>query len=374
MRKFILLLIALFTISVSAQTIESQKLFDNVEITLKGGVSALTHPRCNNYDDWGHTLKASTSIEFSKWITPKYGIGLESTVGWENGAFDGINFKEEGWNTFKGRNWVSYVDVLAMSRFNLNNIVHGYKGSPDKVEFIPSVGVGWVHGFKYNSIIFKDEGMIGAFRGTKHTNDIMTKYSVDIKFNLSNHFGLILTPYYAFNLTGGKFGQSSSKLIETNKPRFDSRNSWYGIEAGLNWRIGKQFTVCKYKYTQEDIDALNSKIDYIRNHSTVKEKVVERIVDHVIIKEVPEYVITFAKDSYELNDAAMSIINSISPDLVVKLIGGASPEGSAKHNMQLSQDRVYVVKSQLESRGIKVADSNALGAELGSRIVIIKVQ
>lgn len=373
MRKFILLLTVLFTICVSAQTIEPQKLFDNVEISIKGGVTALTHPRCNDYEDWGHTLKASTSLGVSKWITPKYGIGIKSTVGWENGAFDGINFKE-GWNTFKGRNWVSYVDVLAVSKFNLNNILGDYDGTRDKVEFIPSVGIGWVHGFKYNSIIFIGNGMIGARKGTKHTNDIMTEYALDIKFNLTKHFGLILTPYYAFNLTGGKFSYSDNRVVETNKPRFDSRNSWYGLEAGLNLFIGNQFKVCPYKYTQDEVDALNAKIDDLRNHPLVTTHIIEKIVDHNIVCTVPEYVIIFPKDSYELDNSAMSIINSLPKDIKVKLVGGASPEGSTKHNKELAQNRTYVVKSQLENRGISVLDVDAVGAELGSRVVIIKVQ
>lgn len=371
MRKFILLFTVIASLCVNAQTIESQKLFDNVELTVKGGVSALTHPGCNNYDDWGHTLKASTTLGISKWITPKYGVGIESTVGWENGSLDGINFKE-GWNTFKGRNWVSYVDVLAVSRFNLNNIIHGYKGSPDKVEFIPSVGIGWVHGFKYNSIIFVGQGMIGAFKGTKHTNDIMTKYAIDVKFNLSNHFGLIVTPYYAFNLTGGKFSESSSKLIETNKPKFDSRNSWYGLEAGLTYRFGKQFKVCPYTYTEAEVEALRERINELQENPTVKQVIVEREV----IKEVPstQYVVFFDKDSYILSKSAEQLLNSIPQGTKVVITGSASPEGSVTHNSTLAQDRATAVKTYLDGRKVNVVNAKSAGTELGSRVVIITVQ
>lgn len=371
MRKFILLFTIMFGLCINAQTIESQKVFDNVEVSIKGGVSALTHPGCNDYEDWGHTIKASTSLSISKWITPKFGVGLESTVGWENGAFDGINFKE-GWNTFKGRNWVSYVDVLATSKFNMNNIIHGYKGIQDKVEFIPTVGIGWVHGFKYNSIIFAGQGRIGAFKGTKHTNDIMTKYAIDVKFNLSNHFALLVTPYYAFNLTGGKFNHSSSVLIETNKPKFDSRNSWYGIEAGLSYRFGEQFTICPYTYTESEVEALREQINELRRMPTVKKVVIEKEV----IKEIPstQYVVFFDKDSYDLDDGAIQLLNTIPSDTRVTIVGGASPEGSDSYNLKLSQDRAYVVKAYLEHRNVKVLDTKSSGTELGSRVVIVKVQ
>jgi len=371
MRKFILVFTIMFGLCINAQTVESQKIFDNVEVTVKGGVSALTHPGCNDYVDWGHTLKASTSLGISKWVTPKFGVGIESTIGWENGTLDGINFKE-GWNTFKGRNWVSYVDVLALSKFNLNNIIHGYKGTQDKVEFVPTVGIGWVHGFKYNSIIFMGQGMIGAYRGTKHTNDIMTKYGVDVKINVSDHLGIIFTPYYAFNLTGGKFSQSSNKIIETNKPKFDSRNSWYGIEAGLTYRFGKQFTICPYTYTEEEVEALREEINESRRMPTVKKVVVEKEV----IKEIPstQYVVFFDKDSYDLTDNAIQLLNTIPSDTKVVIVGSASPEGNNAHNLRLSQDRAYVVKSHLESRNVNVLDTKSSGTELGSRVVIVKVQ
>lgn len=373
MRKFVLLLTTLFAVCVSAQTVESQKLFDNVEVTVKGGVSALTHPGCNDYEDWGHTLQASTTLGISKWITPKYGIGLESTVGWENGSMAGIDWSKP-WVNFQGRNWVNYVDVVLTSKFNLNNILHGYKGEPDKFELIPTVGIGWVHGFKYNDVIFLGDGMIGAHLGTKHSNDIMTKYSVDMNLNVSKRVKLSLSPYFAFNLTGGKYPSHSHPAITTTNPKFDSRNSWYGLEAGLTYRFGKQFTLCPYKYTQEDIDKLNWEINNYKNNPIIQTAYVEKIVEHPVMIQVPQYIIVFAKGSYELGDDAMGIINSIPKDVKVKLVGGASPEGSDAYNMRLSQDRVYVVKSQLESRGIAVLDADAVGAELGSRVVIIKVQ
>lgn len=371
MRKFILLFTIMFGLCVSAQTIESQKVFDNVEVTVKGGVSALTHPGCNDYVDWGHTLKASTSIGISKWITPKFGVGIESTVGWENGTLKGLKFNE-GWRTFKGKNWVSYVDVLATSRFNLNNILHGYKGTQDKVEFIPTIGIGWVHGFKYRSLISLGPGMMGSHLGTKHTNDIMTKYAVDVKFNLSNHFGLIVTPYYAFNLTGGKFNRSNNIIVETNKPKFDSRNSWYGIEAGLTYRFGKQFTICPYTYTEAEVEALREEINELRRMPTVKKVIVEKEV----IKEIPstQYVVFFNKDSYDLTDTAIQLLNTIPSGTNVVIVGSASPEGNDSHNLRLSQDRAYVVKSHLESRKVNVLDTKSSGTELGSRVVIVKVQ
>ncbi len=373
MRKLIVLLTALISVCVCGQTVESQKLFDNVEFTLKGGVSALTHPECNDYEDWGHTLQASTTLGISKWITPKYGIGLESTVGWENGSMAGFDISK-GWTNFQGRNWINYVDVVFTSKFNLNNILHGYKGYPDKFEIIPTVGIGWVHGFKYNEVIFMGPEYFGAHLGTKHTNDIMTKYSADMNLNVSKRVKLCLSPYFAFNLTGGKYPAQAHRTVETTHPHFDSRNSWYGVEIGLTYRVGKQFTVCPYEYTQAEVDKLNWQIDYLRENPIIREHVIERVIEKPVVQEMPQYIVIFAKDSYELSEDAKTILNLIPTNAIVSIVGGASPEGTEAHNTQLSQDRAYVVKSYLENRGNKVNDTKAKGAEFGSRVVVIKVQ
>jgi len=371
MRKFILLFTIMFSLCINAQTIESQKLFDNVELTIRGGATALTHPRWNDFSDWGHTIKASTSVGISKWFSPKYGVGLESTIGWENGTLSGIDF-DSNWSTFKSKNWVSYIDVLMVSKFNLNNIIHKYDGIQDKFEIIPTVGIGWIHGFKYNSVVMFNHNILEALKGTKHTNDIMTKYAIDFKFNVSNHLGLVVTPYYAFNLTGGKYDRSSNVFIETNKPKFDSRNSWYGIEAGLTYRFGKQFTICPYTYTEAEVEALREEINELRRMPTVKKVIVEKEV----IKEIPstQYVVFFDKDSYDLTDNAIQLLNTIPSGTKVVVVGSASPEGNDSHNLRLSQDRAYVVKSHLESRKVNVLDTKSCGTELGSRVVIVKVQ
>jgi len=105
---------------------------------------------------------------------------------------------------------------------------------------------------------------------------------------------------------------------------------------------------------------------------TVKRVVVEKEV----IKEIPstQYVVFFDKDSYDLTDNAIQLLNTIPSGTNVIIVGSASPEGNSTYNLRLSQDRAYVVKSHLESRNVKVRDTKSCGTELGSRVVIVKVQ
>lgn len=351
MKKFIFVL----ALSVSAficansQTVESSKFIDNTSITLKGGVSALAHPRCNGYENWAHTLQASTTLELGKWITPKFGVGIESTIGWENGSAFG---------RFQGRNWLNYVDVLANAKFNLNNIFHGYKGYADKVEVVPTVGIGWVHGFTY---AWDEFGPV--YGTTAHSNDIMTKYTMNVNVNLSERVQLNVSPYAAFNLTGGYKGK--------NNPRFDSRNMWYGLEVGVTYKIGKQFTLCPYRYTQEDVDRLNAEINELRARgpeikTVVEEKMIEKLVPYA-----DRIVVLFEKNSAELTKVGKDALNVLRNGDTVSIVAGASPEGTESHNQALSEARAEAVKAYLEANGVKIGNIDAVGEELGSRVVIV---
>ena len=341
----------------NAQTVESTGFFDNTSITLKGGVSALAHPRCNGYQDWAHTIQASTTLELGKWITPKFGVGIESTIGWENGSQPGF---------FQGRNWLNYVDVLANAKFNLNNIFHGFKGRPDKVEVVPTVGIGWVHGFTYAWDLAEDGYYYPVDGTTAHSNDIMTKYTMNVNINLNERVQFNISPYAAFNLTGGYQG--------TNNPRFDSRNLWYGLELGFTVKLGKQFELCPYTYTQDDIDALNAQINELRARGP---EVVEKVVTKEVTKmynPAKTVIVNFAKASAELTEPTKEILSTIDKGCKVKIEAGASPEGTEEFNMKLSEERAEAVKAYLQANGVEVTGTNAVGEELGSRIAIVVIE
>ena len=147
-------------------------------------------------------------------------------------------------------------------------------------------------------------------------------------------------------------------------PKFDSRNSWYGLKAGVTYKIGKQFTECPYTYTQADVDALNDKITELRNREPeVVTQVVEKVVEKVVYRDNTgaAYVIEFAKGSSELTEVSCKILDMVSTDVVFDVSATSSPEGSKAFNDRLSKDRAYVVAAYLKNRGVTVNKVEGLG-------------
>lgn len=376
MKKFFSLAIAFVAImgmSVNAQTVESSRFIDNTYITLKGGASALTHPGCNDYKNFGHSIQGQAALEFGKWITPKFGVGIEGTVGFDNGSRPWGVENTVGW--FQGRNWVNHVDVLALAKFNMNNIIHGYKGYADKVEVVPTVGIGWTHGWTY---AYNDEMSIdneNGIIGTQHENNIMTKYAIDVNINLTNRWQINVEPFYAFNLTGSKFSSTRDAAVN-DYPHFDSRNSWWGLNVGVTYKIGKQFTLCPYKYTQADIDRLNAEINDLRNRKpevVTKVETVEKIVTKTV-NDADQFVVFFANASTVLTDDAKATLNEIGENSIVNVIGSASPDGNANFNANLANERAEVVKNYLENRGVRVNDAHGVGTDLGARVAVVVIK
>lgn len=372
--SFAIALVAIMGMSVNAQTVESSRFIDNTYITLKGGASALTHPGCNGYQNFGHSIQGQAALEFGKWITPKFGVGIEGTVGFDNGSrpwYEGNNpFSWVG--NFQGRNWVNHVDVLALAKFNLNNIIHGYKGYADKVEVVPTVGIGWTHGWVYGDYYdVEAEDIFVDYSSTQHENHIMTKYAIDVNINLNEKWQVNVEPFIAYNLTG-----NYRSAYHNWNPRFDSRNSWWGLNVGVTYKIGKQFTLCPYKYTQADIDRLNAEINDLRNRKpeTVTEvQVVEKVVTKTV-NDADQFVVFFANASTVLTDDAKATLNEIGENSIVNVIGSASPDGNAGFNANLAEQRAQVVKNYLVNRGVRVNDAHGVGTDLGARVAVVVVK
>lgn len=368
-------LVAMFAMTMTAQTLEQPKFFDNTYVTLKGGASALMHPGCNGYKNFGHSIQGQAALEFGKWITPKFGVGIEGTVGFDNGSrpwYEGDNTWPWVGN-FQGRNWVNHVDVLALAKFNLNNIIHGYKGYADKVEVVPTVGIGWTHGWVYG---LDAEGFI-VHNSTQHENNIVTKYAIDVNINLNEKWQINVEPFLNYNLTGNKFPTAKNGWNHTDRnPRFDARTAWWGLNVGVTYKIGKQFTVCPYKYTQYDIDRLNDEINDLRNRKpevVTKVQTVEKYITKTV-NNADQFVVFFANASTELTEDAKETLDEIGENSIVNVIGSASPDGNANFNATLANQRAEVVKNYLENRGVRVDDAHGVGTDLGARVAVVVIK
>lgn len=321
---------AIAAMFVNAQTYEPSKFIDNTYIRVSGGATALMHPECNGYENLGHTIQAVIGAEIGKWITPKFGVAFAGNFGIDNGSKFGFMHSENAFN---------YITVTGLVKGNVSKF---FKKNP-KVEVVLATGPMWIHGFP----------------GKNYWNDFGVKFQGEVNVNMTNRLQLNFIPELNYNLTRSAVG---------DHPRFDSRNAWYGLQVGLTYKLGKQFTECPYTYTQADIDALNAEINDLRARQP---EIVEKIVEKVVVKQsdATEAIVLFDKNSSVLSEEMKAILNTINGD--VKVIGSASPEGSKSRNIELATERANVVANYLKDRKVNIKDVTT-DLSIGSRTVIIK--
>ena len=352
MKKIFSLMIALVAMfAMNAQTLEQTKFIDNTYFRVEGGATALTHPGCNGYEDFGHTIQGVIGAEVGKWITPKFGVAFEGDFGIRNGSkFGYFNYEWVDAEQYQKAQRFNYITVTGLTKFNMSNIFAGWNPNR-KVEFVLATGPLWIHGFP----------------GKNYENDFGVKFKAEINYNATERLQLNLIPEFNYNLTG------CYSYGTYEHPRFDSRNSWYGLKVGVTYKMGKQFTECPYKYTQADVDKLNAEINDLRARQP--ETVTKVVTKEVAVKTVyqPVYVVAFDFSKAELDQAGRDVLDAIPTDAVVDVQGEASYPGAKKFNQKLSERRASVVTEYLTNRGIKVGNCNGIG-ETGHQIVKVVVK
>ena len=340
MKKFIFVIVAMIaTISMYAQHVESSKFFDNTDVMIKGGVGLLTHPKYNGYSDLAHTIHPTVGVEFTKWITPTVGFGLEGVFGFKNGStFSNFN---------KGNNF-NYITVMPQVKINLTNVFITYMGEPKIFEVIPTVGFGWIHGFCRSN--FKETY-------TNDANDLGTKFSVDLKYNVTPRLSVVATPYFAYNLTNAHESKHHKVMLEW-QPRFDARNSWYGLEVGVSYRLGNTFKVCDKTHTQAEVDALNAEINELREKLEKKPTTVTVVqyIDKAVVETVDNnYTVLFKQGKSDVGDLSNIAKKLHKTNASITIVGNTSPEGSEEFNRNLALARANAVKDALVKAGIDEA-------------------
>ena len=337
-------LVAMFAMSVSAQTLVQPKFIDNTYVRVEGGATALTHPRCMGYENWGHTIQGVIGAEVGKWITPKFGVAFEGDFGLRNGSKHGYFQYMDDLDEVKSKAF-NYITVTGLAKWHVNNTFAGYNPNR-KWEFVLATGPMWIHNFPS-----KDYWM----------NDFGVKFKAEINYNVTKRLQINVIPEFNYNLTG----LYSYGTVE--HPRFDSRNSWYALKVGVTYKIGEQFQVCDKVYTQAEFDALNAEINDLRARQP---KVVEKVVEKTV--PVKEYVVSFDYGSSTLDAVAKSTLDKITGEVTL-VTGEASTPGSTAFNQTLSQNRADTVASYLRARGVKVNDARGLG-ETGRQVATVTIK
>ena len=339
MKKFILIFVAMFTFATSMFAQEqtnytgSSKFTDNVSVTVQGGV-------LTSFDNFysGHTAMAPIAlVGVDKYVNPWFGVGVEARtlIGTGNGSY----------NTKTTFDW---VNLSGYAKFNVLNMFN-YNGERRTFEPVVYTGLGWGHS-----------------TACLHTNQATYRAGVELNLNLGKEkaWGIVLNPSVVWG------GMTDYKL--------NKHNGSFEVTAGVVYHFktsnGTQTFAKPRLYSQSEIDALNARIKELDSRPVAVKEVINTNSTASINVVEKTYIVTFAKSKADLTNAAKANLDKITGTVVIE--ASASPEGTTKFNQKLSEDRANVVKSYLESRGVKVIKATGLGVvgNESNRIAIVTVQ
>ena len=349
MKKFIFMLIAMFTFaigSINAQTQNdyagSSKFTDNVSVTLQGGV-------LTSFDNFysGHTAMAPIIlIGADKYVTPWLGFGVEgrTLVGTGHGSY----------NTYTA---FDYVNVSGLAKVNLANAFK-FDGTRKFFEPVVYTGIGWGHQT--------------ASYGDNHNNWMTYRAGAEFNFNLGKDraWGIVVNPSVVWN------DIDNGKLVK--------KNGSFEITAGVVYRFKNSNGKCSFAkarlYDAAEVAALNKKINELESREPVViEKVVEKPVAANTVAGVGSnvFIAPFKFNSSVLSDKCKSVLDNIAEGttVVIDAYASSEPKSSAKYNTKLSVERANAVKKYLESRGVKVTDTAGHGMDDDfGRVAIVTVK
>ena len=324
-------------VSVNAQiATQNSNALDNIYVGVTGGVS--TPLDFNSV----FPLNVNAGLVIGKEFNPYVGMNIEGLAMFNNNHFD------------NAETFVKAVNVGLNGTLNLSNTFAGYKGTPRAVEFGLVAGFGWLHTWEV------------------HANYLTAKTGVDVKFNLGKNKAhtIMLTPAVYWNLN--KIGDV----------KFNKNHTQLALNVTYVYHLKTSNGTHHFK--TYDVGAMTADINELRARLDECEKREPKVVEKVIIKEVPqkdttnavatahsEWGVKFAFNSAKLTDDAKATLDKVPAGAEVSLEGFASPEGNAKYNQKLSQKRADAVAKYLTDKGVKVKSAVGKGVPY-TRTVEIK--
>lgn len=352
MKKLVLMFAAAaMAVSVSAQTVQESKIFDNVYVGINGGVATKT-----TENRWLSNLNANAGLRVGRWFTPVFGLAVESNV----------YFNDRAASEHYGSHTVAkFLNTSLLGTVNMSNLFGGYKGEPRAFEVIAVYGMGWGHTFSCT-----------ALDGNR-SDALTSKAGLDLAYNFggSKQWQVYVEPSITWALAGNNgLGYNGS---------YNINNSMVQLNAGLIYKFKNSNGTHNFKIAelrdQAEIDALNAQINELRNR---KPQVIEKIVEapaKEIVKEVSVsdlIFVTFAQGKSALTVDAKKALDEVAEGKHVQIVGTASPEGSKAINDKLSQDRANAVADYLKGRGVIVDEATGKGVQgtTSNRLAIVYVK
>jgi len=375
MKKIILTLALLMGVfAAQAQSLEQNKFFDNWSVTLKGGAIM----PFQGYAFWP-SARGIFGLEIKKQLTPVFGLGAEgeatiNTTSWE---------KTPNYWGPKSPNIIDHTLAGLFGTVNLGNLFAGYAGKPRVFELEGVIGAGWLHAFHRT----ESANIYG-----NDYNSWYTKAGANLNFNFGENraFTFSLKPAVVWDMNGDVMipyrDNSNARARWNGEPRngksqMNADHAAVELEAGITYHFkgsnGERYiTFCPYKYSQDDIDALNNQINGLRGQLNglqgdldaanarnaqlqrdldaarkAKPETKTEVVDHnakymnvLVHFKVNKTNITPDQQA-NVERVAMYLKNN--PGSTVDIKGYASVEGPADNNVRLANGRAEAVKNML---------------------------
>jgi outer membrane protein OmpA-like peptidoglycan-associated protein len=324
-----MIMMALFTVSMTSAQVHEGKMFDNVYTTVSVGA-------VNPTTVWNgvKNVRPEFGIEVGKQVTTLYTTGLEFTA---------------GVNTTGVKTAFDDMSLLWLHKFNVTNAIWGY--CPDtKWDFNVVGGLGWGH----DMVVRDNYGVVQA--------------GIELAYNFNDTWSLIAKPNIEWNHTEEGFTINESDL---------------GLAIGVSYKFpnvdgGRGFVPC-------DEDFLNSLVNELRADLELKEQALNGqkelnnqlndqlaelqshkcAVDTVIIDNTIAPTIGFVINKAELTSQSDAYLYSIAQaykdsELIVKGYADVKT-GNPEYNMELSKKRAEAVKAKLIEYGATNVSIEAYG-------------
>jgi outer membrane protein OmpA-like peptidoglycan-associated protein len=324
-----MIMMALFTVSMTSAQVHEGKMFDNVYTTVSVGA-------VNPTTVWNgvKNVRPEFGIEVGKQISTLYTTGLEFTA---------------GVNTTGVKTAFDDMSLLWMHKVNVSNMIWGY--CPDaKWDFNVVGGLGWGH----DMVVRDNYGVVQA--------------GIEVAYNFNDTWSLIAKPNIEWHHVNDGLNVNHSDV---------------GLAIGVSYKFPntdgtRGFAVC-------DEDFLNSLVNELRADLELKEQALNGqkelnnqlnnllielqshkcAVDTVIIDNTIAPTIGFVINKAELTSQSDAYLYSIAQaykdsELIVKGYADAKT-GNPEYNMELSKKRAEVVKNKLIEYGATNVSIEALG-------------
>lgn len=368
MKKALILAIA----SVGIMTAQAQQAYvapsfdQNWSFGLDGGLTTTVT---------GHAfipnMRGAAGLHLQKQLNPNFALGVEGVWGVNTSSWYGAHRSTAFDN--------SYVGLYGA--VNLFNLFGGYKCDGRFFDMEVVAGAGWGHDYANDG---PNED------GEKDFNYFSTRAGLNFNFNINKYITLSLKPYVIWNMTGSRYNPLDQAYTTA---AYDARQANFNLLASVTYNFGGRGFECATVLDQAEVDALNARINELRNaidaaaaadaatvarcnaladelaacqasKSNVKETVANNAgsVRYVMYgfssskipaNQIPNVEMT--ADMLKKNPRARVIID-----------GYASPEGNLKFNQRLAEARAQSVKKMLVNKyGISADRITAQGKGIG---------